>query len=255
MNYARGLFGGLLGGLLGLLISPAVCLGQGADSANALLKRYVDAIGGTSNIERIKTRITTSTIAFGWRINAKVETIQARPDSTAEHGTVGGWGWSGKIGWGYDGSVGWTQGPDGSPKRLREMQLRQRILDTRIDRDAHLEELFPSRTVQPDIVIGGKTHHVVKMSTTFGTDEIWYFDAQTGLLTQTEVTDDRGGKDGPVKITTILEDYRWIDGVRLPFRKIVHDPERTYTIEVKSVVDNTTIDASKFTSPAIPEQQ
>jgi hypothetical protein len=89
-----------------------------------------------------------------------------------------------------------------------------------------------------DTVIDARVQHVLKLWTTFGTQETWYVDATNGLVTRTEVIEERGSKDGAVKITTAFEDYREVDGVRLPFRKVVHEGKRKRTITVTSIVNN-----------------
>jgi zinc protease len=234
---------------LALTLPAPLCLAQARDSAQLILDRYVEAIGGKANLARIQSRVTEATMALGWHINADEETVQQWPDRGVQHVKAGGWGWSGTFSSGFDGKVGWKEGPREPLHPLQGTQLQQYILNLRLDRETRLDELYPVRRLLPDRMIDGKNNHVLELSTTFGTQEIWSFDATTGLLTETDVVQDRGPKDGLVKVVTRLSDYRDVDGVRLPFRMVVQDKERTYTVQVKSVTDNVSIEPRKFAPP------
>jgi zinc protease len=237
--------------ILGRLLpaAPAVSPARAGDPAKAILDRYVEAIGGKANIERIQTRIIRATMSLGFGINASLETLQQRPDLIIERSKASGLGWEVEFSSGYDGAVGWTQAPEEGFRKLAGSQLQQYILNSRLDRNSRLDELYPTRKVLPDRVIDNKKHHVLEMSTTFGTQETWCFDAESGLLTRTERIEDKGGKKGRVNVTTMVEDYREVDGVRLPFRIKVQEGKDKYTVKVKSVVHNAVIEADKFAPP------
>jgi hypothetical protein len=219
-----------------------VCAVQQGDRAAAILERYVEAVGGKPNIERIHSRVTKSSMSLGTGITATLETVQQLPDRVVERGRARGWGWAGDFSRGFDGAVAWSREPDHGLHTIEGTLLQQFTLKYRLDRDARLDQLYPSREALPDVVIDAKPQHVLTLSTAFGTREIWYFDSASGLLTRTEVVEDRGGKDGAVKITTTFEDYREVDGVRLPFRKTILDRKRKQTITVTSIANNTPIE-------------
>jgi zinc protease len=232
-----------------LFAAPAVGAAQASDPAKAIVDRYVEAIGGKANIERIQTRIIRATMSLGLGNNASLETLQQRPDLIIERSKASGLGWEVEFSSGYDGAVGWTQAPEEGFRKLEGSRLQQYILNSRLDRNSRLDELYPTRKVLPDRVIDKKNHHVLEMSTTFGTQEIWCFDAESGLLTLTERIEDKGGKKGSVKVTATLEEYREVDGVRLPFRIKVQEGKDKYTVKVKSVTHNAVIEADKFAPP------
>jgi zinc protease len=221
-----------------LLSAGAVCSAQEAGRPEVILERYVEAVGSKPNIERIHSRVTQSSMSLGRGITAKLETVQQLPNRVVERGVAKGWGWSGDFGRGFDGQVGWTREPDRGLRTIEGTLLQQFALKYRLDRDARLDQLYPTRQVLPDALIDGRNQHVLKLTTTFATQELWYLDATTGLLTSTEVIENRGAKEGAVRVTTTFEDYREIDGVRLPFRTIVHDGKRTRTVSVMSIANN-----------------
>jgi hypothetical protein len=223
------------------LSTGAVGRVQQGDRAEAILARYVEAVGGKPNIQRIHNRVTQSSMSLGMGITAKLETVQQLPDRFVERGRASGWGWVGDFSRGFDGEIAWSREPDHGLRRIEGTLLQQFTLNYRLDRDARLDEFYPTRETLPDVAINAGPQHVLKLSTTFGTTEIWYFDSASGLLTRTEVIEDRGSKEGAVKITTTMEDYRDVDGVRLPFRKVILNGKRKQTITVTSISNNTPV--------------
>jgi hypothetical protein len=86
------------------------------------------------------------------------------------------------------------------------------------------------------------------MTPVSGFDETWYFDASNGLLSRIERTEDRGkGKAAQAVLT--FDDYREVDGVRLPFRRGINNGDRPATIVVTSLVNNAMIEPAHFIRP------
>jgi hypothetical protein len=219
---------------------PAVA-GDAGDrgAAQSVLDRYVEAIGGSAAIDAIHSRVTVYDMTLGLRISGSLEIRQQLPDRVIERGTARGWGWRGEFTKGFDGTDGWIKGPDEKlPHRLEGSELQSYILKSRLDRDAHLQELYPTRIARPDRAIKDKLYHVVEMTTRFGAREIWYFDGSTGLLAQTEVQDTT-----TTVTTTTFDDYRWVDGVRIPFRMTVQGGKQRYALAVRTVRNNVPLES------------
>lgn len=222
---------------------------QTIDSVKLILDRYVDAVGGRQNVERVQTRVTTWSMWLARGIGGQLQTVQSLPENVHERGTASGWGWHGTFEWGTDGRSGWIAGPEEPLRSMSDELVRRRVIDNRLDRDARLEELFPVRALRPDTIVSGHKQNVLLMTTEFGGQELWRFDVATGLLTQTEWFEDNGGKDGRVKIVTTLEDYRLVDGLRLPFKKTVQEGKHTRILTALSITDNTPVAPAEFVRP------
>jgi hypothetical protein len=236
-------------GVVLLSLAARAAAAQTIDSVKVILDRYVDAVGGRQNVERVQTRVTTWNMWLARGINGKLETIQSLPEKVHERGTASGWGWHGTFEWGTDGRSGWIAGPEEPLRSMSDTFVRQRVVDNRLDRDAKLEELFPERSLRPDTLIGGRNQNVLLMTTEFGSQELWRFDAATGLLTQTEWFEDNGGKDGRVKVVTTFEDYRSVDGLRLPFKKTVQEGKHTRILTAASITNNKPVSPGEFVRP------
>lgn len=214
------------------------------ETAKSVLDRYVQAIGGAAAIEAIHTRITVYDMTLGLRIRGSLEIRQQLPDRVVERGAAKGWGWHGHFFKGFDGTHGWIQGPDDKlPHPLEGTALQSYVLKSRLDRDAHLEELYPARIALPGRAIRAERCQVVELTTRFGTRELWYFDASTGLLAQTEV------QDGTGITTTTFDDYRWVDGVRIPFGMTVNGGKQRYALSIRTVQNNVPLAVADFAIP------
>jgi hypothetical protein len=228
------------------LVSAANGVALDHDAAQALLDRYVQAIGGTAAIDAIRTRVTVYEVSFGWRINGTLEVRQMRPDHVVERGTGSGWGWHGEFSQGFDGTAGWSKAPEERLHALEGRGLQQYLLRSRLDRDAHLNELYPTQVVRPDLKIKDRMCHVVKLTSRFGTREIWYLDSLTGLLVQIETEpDDDVGSRAPAAITT-FDDYRFVDAVRIPFRVTHQYGKRRYAMTVTAIHNNVHLTSEDF---------
>jgi zinc protease len=235
-----------------MVVTSAPSFPQNDDRATSILNRYVQAIGGKSNLERIHTRVTQSTMSLSGGVTANLETLQQYPDRFITHSQVTvlggipvpGLGFSS----GYDGTIGWESVPKEGFHTVENDRLQQHVLASRLDREARLNEIYPGRKLLPDAIIDGKPQHVIELSTTFGTREVWFFDAASGLLTRTE-TQGLDDKKSPIKVTNTFGEYREVDGVQLPFHTDVQEGADKYTIVVKSVTHNVPIDPRRFVPP------
>ena len=96
------------------------------------------------------------------------------------------------------------------------------------NKPAKLKELYPSAVLMGKEKLGAKDVYVVRMGF-----ERWYFDAEGGLLLR------RGN--------TYYDDYREVDGIKLPFKTrddVFSGMGLIY--QINEIKHNGTIDAAKF---------
>jgi len=231
-----------------LAITPAAFRSAPASGAELVLDRYVRALGGAAAVEAVRTRVSAYEMSLGWRINGTLEVRQARPDRIVERGRASGWGWHGEFRKGFNGTDGWIQAPDERLHALDGRALQVYALESRLDRVAHLTELYPTQVLQPDRAIGGRLCHVIELTTAFGARELWYLDPATDLLVQTEVHLD-GSPDLKATSTTTFDDYRLVDDVRVPFRLTVQEGGHKYSLIAKSIRNNVPLSPNDFDVP------
>jgi hypothetical protein len=229
-----------------LSIASSTCSAQAVDSATIVLRRYVAASGGSGRIAAIHSRITHDVLSFGRGISGTRETVQEAPDLVVEHGTAHGWlGWHGVFSRGHDGASAWSEGPEEPYHTLDENAALRYVLESRLDRLARLDSLYPQRRWVGDRTLNGQAVAVVEMESTAGTRETWFLSADTGLLVQTVVSQE-GAKHRTGTVTTTYDDYRDVDGLRLPFRKVVDDGSSRMTATTQSIVQNVDVPHSTF---------
>lgn len=238
----------------GLLATVAsTCGAQALDSATLILQRYVTASGGAGRFGAIHSRITRDVISLGRGIRGTRETVQEAPDLVVEHGTAHGWfGWHGVFSRGHDGAIVWSEGPDEPYHMLDSNAARRYVLESRLDRLVHLDSLYPRRRWVGDRTLDGHAVRVIEMESTVNTRETWFLSAETGLLMQTVVTQEvPKHRTGTVTatVTTTYDDYRDVDGVRLPFRTVTDDGSSRMTATTQSVTQNVELPRSTFARP------
>jgi len=96
--------------------------------------------------------------------------------------------------------------------------------------------------------IGDREAWIILATLAGGTPLKMYYDTQTGLHVRTDAEVDNPG--GKVSIQTMLEDYRDVDGVKLPFTTNQETPMSKAIIKVTEVKSNVTIDDARFKKPS-----
>ena len=96
--------------------------------------------------------------------------------------------------------------------------------------------------------VGDREAYVIVATPAAGSPEKWYFDTQTGLLIRTD--SERESPEGKVPVEAYLEDYKEIDGVKLPFTLRQVLPAFSIIIKISEVKHNVPIEDSKFDKPS-----
>ncbi len=167
-----------------------------------LLERYIQALGGRDAIERLTTRACTGTFTddLSWT-DPPVQTHPLKafakiPDKWITTLQVS----KGTEQNGFDGRVGWKQNSDRIEKDYRMSRSWLGYL-LNPQGPLYIREYFPGMILETQEIFGGRSVHLVKNKT----QNVLYFDAETGLLTR-------------IGLQWDLQDYREVDGVKFPFR-------------------------------------
>jgi hypothetical protein len=181
----------------------------------AIFARYQQALGGRDAIARLTSRVARGTLATAQGQTVRIEVQQKAPDKTL---TVVAYG-AGLQRTIINGSIGW-RGNDAQPPRIPPHLFESLALDTRFTRDLDPASVYSSATVVEErSVLNGRPMHVVRGSIANSqVVDVLYFDAATGLLARRETT--RETLFGPIPQWTDFDDYRDVNGVKVPF--VVH---------------------------------
>jgi Photosynthetic reaction centre cytochrome C subunit len=216
-------------------------------TADQILAKYVEGLGGQAAIDKMKTLVMKGTYAgfngaaipYEVSMSApdKFYIIATTPQGTSERGS--------------DGKVAWEKGPRGVNELMNPVldDLKSTFL---FFHNIKLKEQFTRLRGGRKDKIGDRDVIVVNGTTADNHREQLFFDAETGLLRrrisylETPI--------GVIPNQIDFEDYRDVDGVKVPFTVRVLSVEpglvstRTYT-EIKL---NAPVDDAKFKMPAAP---
>jgi hypothetical protein len=210
-----------------------------------ILDKYVAAIGGRATIERLNTRVSKGTQVIWNGTEFPFEIYQKSPDKYLDVTTRP----VGVVNVGFDGTAGWLQGPRGV-RDLGGAQLAELKRDADLRSDLRLRERYPDMAVAGKEKVGERDAYVIVSRISEKRIERLYFDAATGLLLRIAATTETPLARLPEE--TVFEDYRDVDGVKIPFvvRASYVDPFIGWTRKFTEIKHNVPVEDSKFTKPA-----
>jgi hypothetical protein len=219
---------------------------QSAPAADAILDAYVTAVGGEAALQRITTRIVRGRFDNGRGLKAPYVIYAKVPNKLVTFvGSERADGQEGS-GRGYDGQAGWDKNFIGTGLRgVEGVELADLVRDADIHRPLHWRSHCTQRTVDGRVDVAGSAAVVVRCGLAEGRTARLYFDASNGVL----VRYDSQMWNGDRFVSIYYEDYRVVDGVRLPFRTRSLLPNATTTFVVESVRHNDPIDDRVFARP------
>lgn len=213
-------------------------------SVEQILERYVQASGGRRAIERVTSRVWK-----GSRVGAdgrlvpeevyakapnKLLTVTSYPDQVFRTG--------------FDGARGWARSNQGARDLPAEM-LAQLRREAEFYKEVRLKDIYPKLAVVGREAVGGREAYVVEATPADGGGpERLYFDAETGLLVRKY--SEAKTVLGQFPTQTDYEDYREVDGVRLPFAVRWSIPGRAWGRKITEVKQNVPLDDAQFNPPA-----
>jgi carboxyl-terminal processing protease len=193
-----------------------------------LLAKFIEAVGGRAAFARLSTRVSKGTfegMSAGLKLNGTVEILEKAPDKSVILIDVPG---AGVMRRGFTGEYGYQQIPLMGFRRIEGAELDELKLSSDFNWMVDLERLYPKMTLKGALKEGDSQLYVVEATPDAGLPTTLYFDAQTGLL----VRRDR----------VYFEDYREVDGIKLPFT--VRDDFSV--VRLTEVKHNLPIDDARF---------
>ena len=212
-------------------------------AVDQILARYVHALGGTSAIEKLSTRVEQGSIDIGGR-QFPVELFSKIPGKRAliihlpngDNITT------------LDGASGWISTPGRPTREIPESEMFSARLEADLQLPIHFQQFFSEiKTANPE-KIGDHDVYVVSGG---GAGEVaakFYFDEQSGLLLRMLRYSDSPIGRNPTQVD--YSDYRDEGKLRVPFQQTVSTPRSRYSIRIEHVQDNVPVDDSKFARPA-----
>jgi thiol-disulfide isomerase/thioredoxin len=210
-----------------------------------VLAKYVEAIGGRAAQMRLNTRVATGRVDLvGISNGGRLESYATAPNKSLMVMQLDSVGTMRK---GFDGRSGWEQSDQLGVRMSTGVSLESLARDADFYHDLKLKELFLRTKLLGRVKYGFRQVYLVDAKPRVGPSERLYFDTESGLLIQRDVT--RQTSRGPVRAEIYLSDWRSVDGVKIPFKMTQKMPNQTFVFTLDSVKHNVPVDAAMFQKP------
>lgn len=240
-----------LAGAAGAQTPPATANHPASSSAapelttQQILDKYVQAIGGRAAWEKLKSRVSMGTIEIpSMNLSGTVMVHEKAPNRMLMVVILAG----SAFRQGFDGTEGWSDDPVNGVREKSGAALDEMRRDADFYHPLHLQQVYAKFAVDGTKKINGRDAYVLEATLPEGGADKMYFDEESGLVIRIETQ--QHTSDGVQGFVEDIEDYRQVDGVKLPFTVHQTSAESSYTIRFGDVRHNTELDDSEFSKPA-----
>jgi len=211
-------------------------------TVDQVLDKYVLAVGGKTAFEKLKNRVMKGELVLSTGRIIPQEIYRQAPNKALVITT----GPSGVITQGFNGTIGWVKTSEGV-QQLNSFAVADFKFNADFNREIRVRELYKKLSVTGKEKIGNREAYVVEAIPLEGAAEKLYFDAQTGLLIRRAA--DEVTAFGTIPDYTDMEDYKEVDGIKLPFTVRRSSQWSDATLKVTEVKHNVAIEDAKFDMP------
>ena len=214
-------------------------------SADKIIEKYLQAMGGADAVARISTRLQKGTLTVG-TAQFPVEVLTKRPANRVTTVRFP----NGESVTGFNAQVGWLSTPGHGFHEMSSAEVDASQMDAYPQFAIDPRQIFRELRVQQQEKVDGRPTYVVSGIREKSPPVQLYFDQESGLLIRLLRYVDTPLGLNPAQID--YADYREEGGVRTPFRWTVVRPGGRFTIQIDQMRQNIPIDDEKFAKPAAP---
>lgn len=227
-------------------ILPAVTADAGTPSADQILDKYIQALGGAARLAQLTSFTAKGTSHLFGEVNEDPTEISAKAPNqlaTLVHQKEG------DLARTYDGREAWVMLPLTvvGEYPLNASALEGAKLDAQLAFPGGLKQLFTAWRASYPTTIDGKGVYVVQGTGASGLIATFYFDKQTGLLTR--MVRYAASAMGRVPTQMDFSDYRPVNGVLMPYKWVYGWVSGQEEYALTEVQPNVPVDAAKFGRP------
>jgi len=227
---------------------PASKPAAAGPTVDQILDKYVTALGGRAAIEKLTSRVTKGVFqAPEQGAEGTFESYAKAPNMTFSMVDVPGFG---QIRQGFDGSTAWADNPQSGPRLLDGQELSSAARSAEFYQAIKLRALYPKLALKGKDKVGTQETYIVEGDPGDGTLRRMYFDTATGLMLRSDI--ERDGPQGRATFESYLDDYKEVDGVKLPFSIRQMNPNVNFTLKIREIRHNVPVEDSKVAKPSAP---
>jgi hypothetical protein len=224
---------------------PAASASTATPSADQILDKYVNAIGGAAAWHKITSRVAKGTIDIpAINISGTLESHEKAPRSMLVAVNIAG----ATFERGCDGTTAWSDDPQNGLRTESGAEAEDSLRQADFYHQVNMRKYYSKWNVTGTEKIGDQDTYAVEATSTAGDLDKMYFDIKTGLMARAITTVHT--PQGVAVIQTDLSDYHDIDGIKLPFTVHQSSAQSDYTIKFTDVQHNVQLADSQFAKPA-----
>ena len=209
-------------------------------SVELVLDRYVEALGGRQALKKISTRVLK-----GSRIGADGVLVPEEVQAKAPNKLLITTNYPKQVfRTGFNGAQGWAKSNEEQRDMPKDM-LAEIKREAEFYKETKLKELYLKMRIVGKANVADREAYVIEATPNDGGNvQKLYFDTQTGLLVRKYSETNIALGEFPTQ--TDYEDYREVDGVKLPFLIRWSIPGRTWGRKITEVKQNVALDDAQF---------
>lgn len=211
-----------------------------------ILERYTEAVGGRAAIDSV-----TSYKAEGRFFSSVLrEPGQFKIWGKDPHKTLSVIEFPriGTLKKGFDGENRWVQTPAGTFSDESPTQMAELEQDAEVYRAGKIRSLYESVSLEGNARLNGRDMYILQGKPAKGPTEKLFFDKENGLLRRWDMVR-RNPQRGNIFVKVHLEDYREVDGVKVPFKVRFAFESFELTLNVDELEHNVPVDDALFAKP------
>jgi len=212
---------------------------------NQILDRFIEAAGGKEAIDAVKSyRMKGHFEMPALDLRGNMEVWAKDPQKSL---TVIEFPGVGPLRKGYDGETHWAQTPFGSVTMTGPQEMSELENDAEVYNASRIRNLYDRMKLERKARLSGRDVYIVEGQPTKGPAEKLFFDVENGLLLRWDMA--RRQVDRRVFVKVYLNDYRDIDGVKIPFNVRMAFELFDFSVIVDEMQHNVEIDDAIFRRP------
>jgi hypothetical protein len=209
-----------------------------------IFARYTEAVGGQEAIDNVTSYKTKGTFDLMGR-RGSIEIWGKDPNKNL---TVIEFPVVGTVKKGFDGETQWVQTPAGTVAESSEQEIAEVERDAEIYRAGKIKKLYEKVKLESKARLSGRDVYKIEGIPAKGPSEKLFFDVENGLLVRWDMAR-KHPKRGIVFVKVHLDDYKDVDGVKVPHKVRFAFESFSFTITVDELQHNIAINDAVFRKP------
>ncbi|MCS7300282.1 MAG: outer membrane lipoprotein-sorting protein [Fimbriimonadales bacterium] len=231
-------------GIASLVLLQPTAQQSKPQSAQQVLDRMAQAAGLTQ-AAKIRSWQLTGTIQYPQQgLQAKFESFYKAPNKYLAKINIPQ---IGEIQQGYDGKVAWEKNPMTGLRELKGAELAQMRQSAEAGAANDFRKMLRNPQLAGEAKVGNRNAIVIKAQSTVGGPMTLYIDSQRYLPLRVDM--ETATPQGKISTTSLMEDYRRVDGVMYPFTVRQSTANIQAILKLERVRHNVSISDAIFRKP------